>query len=64
MYIFFMFKIRSFIVLVIAIIPNRHLKENVCFKVMLLLQNLYKKYFKKLHILTYFSNLHNFRALK
>jgi len=45
MNIFFMLKIRSFIVLVIAIIPNRHLKENFCNKVMLLLQNFYKKYF-------------------
>jgi len=40
-----MLKIRSFIILVIASISNRHLKEYVCIKVMLLLQNFYKNYF-------------------
>jgi hypothetical protein len=64
MYMFCTLKIRSFIVLVIAVIPNRHLKENICIKTMLLLQDFYRKYFKKVAYSYVFNNLHIFRALK
>jgi len=64
MYMFSMLQIRSFIVLVIAIIPNKHLKENFCIKVMLLLQNFYKKYLKKVAYSYIFSNLHSFSSLQ
>jgi len=64
MYMFCTLKIRSFIVLVVAVIPNRHLKENICIKTMLLLQNFYRKYFKKVAYSYISSNLHSFRTLK